>query len=180
MDFAATSGALYWIAVTGYRGGGLSVSATGDVILSYGMAGDPSQFRAQRINVGESAGSVTVTVFRTLNATGSVTVTCATSGSGQFATGRTDYTLTNTSLVFANAERSKTFTIPILSNFISEQDAGNPVSFNVTAGIGSNYSATEATVTTLDDERPVNDNFASAIAISGETGTIPITTQGGS
>lgn len=180
VDFAATSGTLYWVAVTGYRPGVNAVSATGDVILSYGMAGDPAQFRAQRINVGESAGSVFVSVVRTLNGTGSVTVTCATSGSGQFATAGTDFTFTNTSLVFANAERSKTFTIPILSDMVSEQDEGIPISFNVTAGTGSNHSATEATVTILDDERPVNDNFAAAIAISGETGSTPITTQGGS
>jgi hypothetical protein len=180
VDFAATSGTLYWIAVTGYKGGGASVSATGDVILSYGMAGDPSQFRARRINVGESAGSVTVTVFRTVNVTGSVTVLCSTSGLGQFATPGTDYTSTNTSLVFGNGERSKTFSIPILPDLISEEDEGIPITFNVTAGFGSSLAATEATVTILDDERPVNDNFANAIAISGESGSTPITTQGGS
>lgn len=174
VDFTATSGTEYRIAVTGFN------SAVGDIMFSYGAQSDPAQFRALPQKVSEGAGSAVVTIVRLLNDTGSVTATYDTSGFAPTATSGSDYTATASSVTFTPGQRSKAFTISVLQDAVAEQDEGIPVSFDVTAGSGTDYIPQENAITILDDERPVNDNFAAAIQISGEEGNTPITTQGAS
>jgi hypothetical protein len=87
-------------------------------------AGSPGaiQFGASTSFVNENAGSVVVTVTRTGGSTGTVTVAYATAnGSGSTgATSPAEYTQASGTLTFLDGETSKTITVPIIDDSISE------------------------------------------------------------
>jgi hypothetical protein len=84
------------------------------------------EFSASHFNVNESAGTATVTVTRTGDSSGSVTVHYATSDGS--ARAGTDYTATSGDLTFAAGVTSKTISVPLLD----DPDAAASESFTVT------------------------------------------------
>ncbi len=76
------------------------------------------QFNASSYNAAENDGLATITVTRTLNTTSTSTVNYATSnGTAQAGS---DYTSTSGVLTFNAGEATKTFQIPVLTDFLSE------------------------------------------------------------
>jgi hypothetical protein len=85
--------------------------------FSVGSVGQ-TEFAAATSSVSENSGTATVTVRRVDGSDGRITVNYAT-GDGT-ATAGSDYTSTSGTLTFNDQETVKTFTIPILSDGISE------------------------------------------------------------
>lgn len=87
-------------------------------------SGNPGtiQFGANSLGFAENAGSAVITVTRTGGSTGTVTVDYATAdGSGSSgATSPADYTQTSGTLTFLDGEMSKTISIPLPDDSVSE------------------------------------------------------------
>jgi len=107
------------------------------------------QFSAGAYNVGEGNGSVTVTVNRSGDTSGAVTVDYATLDVGSAAQ-RTDYTIGAGTLRFASGETSKTFEVLIVNDLYVESNEN----FNVTLSnpsSGAALGAPSATLITITD-----------------------------
>jgi hypothetical protein len=78
------------------------------------------QFSSATYSVNEDAGSIVITVNRVDGATSSATVDFATSNGTAVA--GSDYTAVSGTLTFAHGETSRSFSIPILSDNIFEED----------------------------------------------------------
>src|SRR5438105_1064546 len=90
------------------------------IIHSFGQPGSTVQLSDYPREVAENAGTVTITVFRTGDSTGTVTVDYATSDGT--ARAGLDYTAATGTVVFGPGETYKTFTVPILDDGLAESD----------------------------------------------------------
>jgi hypothetical protein len=111
------------------------------------------QFSASDFNVNESAGTATVTVTRTGDSSGSVTVHYATSDGSAHA--GTDYTATSGDLTFAAGETSKTISVPLLDDPDVAASEGFTVTLTNPGGGASLGSPAAATVTIADTDAPL-------------------------
>ncbi|MEA5522599.1 Calx-beta domain-containing protein [Limnoraphis robusta] len=130
-------------------------------------------FSLANIDVNENATTATITVNRTGGSDGTVTVDYATENNTALA--GIDYTATSGTLTFADAELSKTFTVPILDDTLVE---GNEL-FNLTltnATGGASLGTAISTVNIVDNDVLMAGtiNFSSPIFSVNENGT-PIT-----
>ncbi|HSE17428.1 MAG TPA: PQQ-dependent sugar dehydrogenase [Pyrinomonadaceae bacterium] len=110
------------------------------------------QFSATGYVVNENAGSVTVSVTRSGNATQSTTINYATSNGS--ATQPSDYTSTSGSLQFAPGETVKTFIVPVVNDAVVEGNETIHLTLGSPAGAveGSPFMTT---ITILDDDKPL-------------------------
>jgi len=118
------------------------------------------QFNASRYLVGESAGSVTVTVTRSGETSNAVTIQYATSNGS--ATQPNDYTSASGSLQFAAGETMKSFVVPVIDDGVVEGTETINLSFNVSGDGGT------STISILDDDKPLivlEENTARAAAL---------------
>ncbi len=114
------------------------------------------QFGANLASVFENAGSVVATVTRTGGSTGTVTVAYATSNGGG-STGATtpaDYTQTSGTLTFLDGDTSKTVTIPITDDSISEEQKFFSVHLSNPTGGATLGNQPNIQVTILDNDAP--------------------------
>ena len=126
------------------------------------------QFSAANYNVGEAAGTVTITVTKTGSTAVPCTVNYATSDGS--ATAGSDYTTTSGMLTFLPGDTSKTFTVPITQDSVYE---GNET-FNVTlsAPVGASLgSPNPATVTIVEDDAPPAFSIDDVTHLEGNSGT---------
>lgn len=142
-------------------------------------------FSAATYTIGEAGPTVTLTVNRTGGSDGSVQVDYAfgggtATGGGSCATPGVDYVNVGSSLVFANAETSKTFDVTICNDSVFEGDETfNSTLSNATGGatIGS---PNPATVTITDNETQPTVQFSSGTYSTteslGDSGSIPVVT----
>lgn len=109
----------------------------------------PIQFSSADYSVGESAGSVTLTVTRTDDVSQPATVHYATSD--RTATAGSDYNSASGDLAFASGETSKTLSVQILDDDIHE---GNEETFTVTLSspTGGDLGLPVAVVTIVEDD----------------------------
>ena len=107
------------------------------------------QFSTTSYSVGESAGAVTITVSRVGGSNGNVTVNFATADGT--ATAGLDYAATSGTLVFADGETSKPFSIPILDDGLVEGDETVALTLSAPTG-GATLGTKDATLTILDDD----------------------------
>ncbi|WPC40213.1 Calx-beta domain-containing protein [Clostridium sp. JS66] len=108
------------------------------------------QFNPATYAVNENAASIALTVTRTGDTSGPLTVDYATSN--VTATAGSDYTATSGTLAFAAGETSKTITVPILDDAVYEGNETFKISLsNPSTGI---IAVNSATVTITDDENP--------------------------
>lgn len=130
-------------------------------------------FSLANIDVNENATTATITVNRIAGTDGIVTVDYATENNTALAV--IDYTATSGTLTFADAELSKTFTVPILEDTLVE---GNEL-FNLTltnATGGASLGTAISTVNIVDNDVLMAGtiNLSSPIFSVNENGT-PIT-----
>jgi hypothetical protein len=102
--------------------------------LAFTVALDPATvgFASNNVTVNEGDGRATVTLVRTGDLTGSVTVGYATSNGT--ATDRSDYAPVFGTVTFGPNETQKTVTVPLIDNGYGTADAGSQRSFNLTIG----------------------------------------------
>ena len=178
-DYAATSGTLNWapgdgadktftvpvswdgraegpesinLALTN-PGGGSELGPTTAAVLhiSDDGASGPLALSSNAYSVGEADGMVTITVKRSVGSLGGpVTVDYATSDGT--ATAGSDYAAVNGTLTFGPAEASKSFTVPVTSDFTHEGDEALQVTLSTGGGGASIGSPAGATVTITDDD----------------------------
>lgn len=108
------------------------------------------QFTASTFDIGETAGSLTVTVVRTGGSAGEVGVDFA-SADGS-ATAGSDYTAVSGTLTFADGETSQTITVPIEDDTLVEGKERFSLTLSNPSGGADLGSPNSATVSILDDE----------------------------
>jgi hypothetical protein len=120
------------------------------------------QFSAPSYNVGEGAGTATITVTRSGTMTNKVTVQFATSDGA--ATGGSDYTLAAGTLTFNPGDSTKTFTIGITNDTLVEGNETVKVTLSSPTGGATvvNGPAT-ATLTIHDDDGTATQRYVSQI-----------------
>lgn len=108
------------------------------------------QFSSATYSVNENGGSVLITVTRTSNPTGTVTVDASTSDGT--ATAGSDFTDTDVTLTFEDGQTTATFSIPITNDALFEDDETILLTLSNPTG-GTILGATSSsTVTIVDDE----------------------------
>jgi hemoglobin-like flavoprotein len=114
------------------------------------------QFGGNFASVFENSGSVVVTVTRTGGSSGTVTVAYATSdgGGSTGATSPADYTQTSGTLTFLNGDTSKTVTIPIIDDSVSEEQKFFSFHLSNPTGGATLGNQTSMQMTILDNDAP--------------------------
>jgi hypothetical protein len=108
------------------------------------------QFSAATYSVNEGAGSVTITVTRTGNTAGTAAV--AYSSSDGSALSGSDYQAVSGTLMFAAGESSKSFSVPIINDTVSE--ANETFNVSLTSVANANFgSPIGAIVTIVDNDK---------------------------
>jgi CSLREA domain-containing protein len=132
--------------------------------------GTPS-LTISNVAVDESAGTAVVTVLLAPSSAQTVTVNASTSPGT--ATAGADYTTTNSVLTFAAGETTKTITIPIVDDLLSEGAETFSVTLNtpVNAAIANGT----ATVTIVDNDPTPQLTITDANVVEGSSGTAPAT-----
>ena len=137
VQFNATAGTTYRIAVDGYQQSGNPFADDGSVALSWGMAVTPPvgtslQFAAASASASETGGSAQVTITRTgiLSFTSSVVVRTVddtravrcddTTSAPGVAFARCDYVTTVQTVTFAPGETTKTVNVPLVDDSFGE------------------------------------------------------------
>ncbi len=157
-------------AASNYYQGALAITPTdgGDFLLSWGNQLDNSngevfaqkfidqttiQFSASTAQVEESAGEATITVTRTGDDSAPASVQYATLD--ESATPGTDYTSVTGLLSFDAGEDSRTFTVPILDDHVSEPSETFRINLSNVTGAGMTLGDPPSEqVTILDDDQP--------------------------
>jgi uncharacterized protein with beta-barrel porin domain/ribosomal protein L35AE/L33A len=162
--------------------GGARIGPIGEAILTItDVENGELQFGSSTYNVAENAGIVTIEVIRAGGADGLVSVQYATSDGSAIA--GSDYTTTTGTLSWANGEAgSKTFTIPILDDFIVEGDETINIALSNPTG-GARLGNINTAIATITDVENGEIQFTSAnYSVFEDQGlaTIQITRTGGS
>jgi uncharacterized repeat protein (TIGR01451 family) len=117
------------------------------------------QFGSATYSVGESVGSAVITV--TLNAASGLTVMVDYATSDGTAIAISDYTTTSGTLTFPPGIITQTFTVPITSDAMDEND--ETVSLTLSNPVNAIITGTNpVTLTILDDDAPLEVQFSSA------------------
>jgi len=134
-------------------------------------AGGGIAFSASTYAVAENGGSVNLTINRSGNSTGAVSIVCASTNGT--ATSPADFTASVTTFTWANGDTtSRTFTVPIINDAITElAETLNVTLSNVTGGAGYG-PITQATITISDDDVPPSQPI---VAITGSGALIRFT-----
>jgi subtilisin family serine protease len=129
------------------------------------------QFSAATSSVGESGGSVLITVTRTGGSSGPVGVSYATANGT--ATAGSDYISASGTLSWADGDTtSKTFSIFITDDSLNELDETFTVTLSIPTGGATLGSPSSATVTIVDDDLMPTVQFSGA-GSSGSEATTP-------
>jgi acetyl esterase/lipase len=126
------------------------------------------RFSPSAYEVPEGAGSVTLTVVREGNTAGSSSVEWATCCSWSAAQSGSDYAGATGTLTFAPGEITRTITIAILQDSLSENDEGFAVQLNTFVGSTAN-------VTIRDDEPAPRLSIGDVTVSEGNSGTTEAT-----
>ena len=120
--------------------------------------------------MNEGAGAATVKVVRTGGSEGQVKVSYAT-GNGTAIAGK-DYAATNGSLIFANGETIKTFTIPIINDTLDEQNESVNLTLSNPSGGAALGSPKTAILTFVDNDSPPALSINDVTLTEGNAGTM--------
>ena len=141
------------------------------------------QFSNATYSVNENQGTATITVTRSGDTTGSVTVLYATSNGT--ATAGSDYTAASGTLTFAAGEASKTFTVSIIDDTLVEGNETVNLTLSSPSGGATLGSPASASLTIVDNDaaQPGVLQFSAATYSVNEgqgSATITVTRTGGS
>ncbi|HXG11885.1 MAG TPA: Calx-beta domain-containing protein, partial [Gemmataceae bacterium] len=146
-----------------FSGGGLPAPVMRTVTLTAQNAKldvvvgqEPGQFRlgAAAYSIDEEAGPATVTVTRIGGSAGIATVVFTTSGGS--ATAGQDYTPVTQTLIFGASETSKTVTIPIISDTLTELNETVNLTLSAPTGGATLSTPSTAVLTILDNDLRVD------------------------
>jgi hypothetical protein len=149
-------------------------TATGTITNDDG--GGTVQLNASTAQVGEAAGSLTVTVTRSGGAASGVSVQYATADGT--AKAGSDYTATSGTLTFGANETSKTFSVPILTDALVEGDETFTVTLSNPTGGATLTTPSSATVTIREVDTTACQTTLSASIPAGTT-TLPVQSSAG-
>jgi hypothetical protein len=161
------------------RAGTLNVADQTFTVQQAALVPGTLQLSSSTYSVGESAGSINVTVTRTGGSDGAVSINYAT-GNGT-ATSGSDYTATSGTLNFADGETQKTFTINVNDDAAVEGDETFNVTLSSPGGGATLGSPATATIT-------INDNDTCSYSINptshaspsgGDSGSVSVTAPQG-
>ena len=127
------------------------------------------QFKSASLNVLEDVVNATITVIRIGGSKGTLSVNYG-SADGT-ATAGSDYSAVSGALVFGDGETSKTFTIPIVNDGISEPSETLLLALSGFADLEQMGNQTTATVTIQDDSTPLVLSLNSIDVIERNSGT---------
>ena len=127
------------------------------------------QFSAANYNVLEDVGNATITVIRTGGSKGTLSVNY--SSADITALAGSDYTAVSGGLVFAEGELSKTFTIPVNNDGISEPDETLRLALSGFTNVETMGVHSTATVTIQDASTPLVLTMDSIDVVEGNSGT---------
>ncbi|HEY9051943.1 MAG TPA: Calx-beta domain-containing protein [Gammaproteobacteria bacterium] len=131
------------------------------------------QFSSASYNVNEIIPSISITVNRTGNSTGTVTVDYATSDGT--ATAGSDYTSVSGTLSFGDGVVSQTFTVPVIND--TEFETNETINLLLSNPAGAILGSQSSAVITIIDNDPVG-NFqfsSSSYSIAENAGTATVT-----
>jgi hypothetical protein len=120
--------------------------------IAIAPAANDFSFSAPSYAVGETAGSVTVTVNRAGPAIGTSSVAYSTSDGS--ATSPSDYTSASGTLSFAAGQRSATFSVPVADDPDFEQPESLNVALNAPVGGAASLAEPSAATVTIDSNDP--------------------------
>lgn len=124
-------------------------------------------FSAPTYTVNESANTATITILREGDTTATGSVQVATSNGT--ATSPADYTAVTQTVNFAIGETSKTITVPIIRDAVSEPN--ETVTLTLSAPVGASLDAPSTAVLTIVDDTPASLSINNVTVLEGNTGT---------
>lgn len=161
-DFVAEGTETINLALTNVAGARLGTSSA--LVMIVDNDTDTSiGFDSTNYSVREDAGSVTLRLVRIGDTSRVASAVWTTTSNG--ATGNVDYVTSTGTIVFTAGETSKTITIPIIDDILSE---GSENFFVGLSGVGGVATRGGATVTVVDDEVPVVVQFSKSTHIVAE------------
>ncbi len=143
--------------------GSLGAQSTAVLTIVDNDPGGALQFSSATYTVGESAGSIIITVDRIGGSNGTAFVDFATSPGT--ATAGSDYTTTSGTLTFGNGVTSQTFSVPILADTDDESDETVNLTLSNVSGTGSLGIPSTAVLTITDNDPPTFSLDASSYSV---------------
>jgi hypothetical protein len=153
-------------------------------LVALGAGGQTLEFSSEVYTVGEGQGSVTLTVIKSGEASGPVTVKYTTDDfppGPSTATASQDYSTTTGTLTFGPLETTKQFTVPILENAVYEETQTFFVALSNPTGGAAVRAPSTAQVHITDNDRAPTVRFGSANYSANENAdaaTLTITKSG--
>ena len=129
------------------------------------------RFSAPTYTVNENGVSATITVVRDGDANSAASVDFATSNGT--ATAPADYTAVTQTINFAAGESTKTVSIPIVNDGVSEPN--ETVNLTLSNAVGVALSPTPSAVLTIIDNTPITISINDVTVTEGNTGTVNAT-----
>jgi uncharacterized delta-60 repeat protein len=157
-----TAGTFSGITVTASNGLSPAATQTFDITI---LSGGTLQFSSSSYTVAENGGAALITVTRANGSAGTTSVSYFTSGTP------TDFTSTSGTLVFAEGETTKTFSVPIVDDALDEDDETFVVVLTNVTGTGALGSPSASTVRILDDDPPPSLTLGDGVQLEGNSGT---------
>ncbi len=180
-DAAYEAGEMFTVTLSSPSGATLGTPATTTVTITNDDPLPTVQFGSATYSMAENGGTVTITAKRTGGSAGAVSVNYATANGT--ATAGSDYSATSGTLAWPDGDTAdKTFTVPILSDAVSEANESFTVTLSSPSGATLGTPAT-TTVTITNEVLLPTIQFGAAtysVAENGGTATITAKRTGGS
>lgn len=158
---------------TGEASPGVPIGAVATDVVDIAVDAQPPsvQFAAASTAVREDAGTASVTITRTGNTDAGSTVSFATTAAGGATAGGDFTAVAATPVTFAAGETSKTVTVPVLNDRLSEPS--ETIGVAITAPTGASLGAPNAAlITVIDDDAPYAASDSETVYALSGAGTL--------
>lgn len=168
----AANGVNFNVTLIGGTGGAV-IDSPANTIVTINNAHVPIQLDASSYDVSTDDATATLTVRRTGNTAGAVTVQYATSDAS--AVDGDDYTATSGTLSFAAGETIETIAVPLLGNFAAIDGAVFSVILSSPLGIGAELGAIDSATVTIENLHSVVSLDSATYVADVRDGTVTLT-----